>query len=280
MSRPCFGGPTPRGPKPGTARQRGCRCAPLLGLLLALGPHALLVERIAVDHVRRRSVIWWGAAFVVSRSQAVGGMQGAKRHLRDALLLPLQHAAVAARAPLRLRTGLLLYGPPGCGKTHLVKCAAASAQKEHNIRSACPFLPPSPAPSAASVIRPTTRAVVRPPSGARVLCARLHRWRLYAGSSRSRVPSCSTSTLARPRRRCATCLSAPARRRPACSSSTSSTPSRRRAGTTRQVRARAHGSGPCRRRRRAQQTASGCSLAQGGVARTAQRACRPDVRES
>lgn len=31
------------------------------------------------------------------------------------------------RAPLRLRTGLLLYGPPGCGKTHVVSAAVAAA---------------------------------------------------------------------------------------------------------------------------------------------------------
>ena len=31
------------------------------------------------------------------------------------------------RAPLRLRTGVLLYGPPGCGKTHIVAAAVAAA---------------------------------------------------------------------------------------------------------------------------------------------------------
>ena len=31
------------------------------------------------------------------------------------------------RAPLRLRTGMLLYGPPGCGKTHVVGAAIAAA---------------------------------------------------------------------------------------------------------------------------------------------------------
>jgi len=31
------------------------------------------------------------------------------------------------RAPLRLRTGVLLYGPPGCGKTHLVAAAVAAS---------------------------------------------------------------------------------------------------------------------------------------------------------
>lgn len=30
------------------------------------------------------------------------------------------------RAPLRLRTGVMLYGPPGCGKTHTVSAAVAA----------------------------------------------------------------------------------------------------------------------------------------------------------
>ncbi len=33
----------------------------------------------------------------------------------------------ALQAPLRLRTGVLLYGPPGCGKTHVVSAAVAAA---------------------------------------------------------------------------------------------------------------------------------------------------------
>ena len=32
------------------------------------------------------------------------------------------------QAPLRLRTGVLLYGPPGCGKTHVVSAAVAAAK--------------------------------------------------------------------------------------------------------------------------------------------------------
>lgn len=34
---------------------------------------------------------------------------------------------LGCRAPLRLRTGVLLYGPPGCGKTHVVAAAVAAA---------------------------------------------------------------------------------------------------------------------------------------------------------
>jgi SpoVK/Ycf46/Vps4 family AAA+-type ATPase len=40
------------------------------------------------------------------------------------LRLAQRRARLLSRAPLRLRTGLLLYGPPGCGKTHAVRAAA------------------------------------------------------------------------------------------------------------------------------------------------------------
>lgn len=45
-----------------------------------------------------------------------------------------RHGKLVAGAPLRLRTGLLLYGPPGCGKTHIVGAAVAALARELNIR--------------------------------------------------------------------------------------------------------------------------------------------------
>lgn len=59
--------------------------------------------------------------------EQVGGLEHVKVALREALELPARAPALVASAPLRLRTGALLYGPPGCGKTHLVRCAAAAA---------------------------------------------------------------------------------------------------------------------------------------------------------
>lgn len=40
--------------------------------------------------------------------------------------LPSKFPNIFAHAPLRLRSNVLLYGPPGCGKTHIVGAAAAA----------------------------------------------------------------------------------------------------------------------------------------------------------
>ncbi len=57
----------------------------------------------------------------------VGGLADVRAALREAVELPARFAAAAARAPLRLRTGALLFGPPGCGKSRAVAAAVAAA---------------------------------------------------------------------------------------------------------------------------------------------------------
>ena len=41
--------------------------------------------------------------------------------------LPSKFPNIFGKSPLRMRSNVLLYGPPGCGKTHFVGAAAAAS---------------------------------------------------------------------------------------------------------------------------------------------------------
>ncbi|CAN6669808.1 peroxisomal ATPase Pex1p [Trichomonascus vanleenenianus] len=55
----------------------------------------------------------------------VGGLKETKSVLLETLEWPTKYAPIFANCPLRLRSGLLLYGYPGCGKTFLASAVAA-----------------------------------------------------------------------------------------------------------------------------------------------------------
>ena len=54
----------------------------------------------------------------------IGGLHETRRVLRETLEWPTRYGAIFAKSPLRLRSGLLLYGYPGCGKTLLASAVA------------------------------------------------------------------------------------------------------------------------------------------------------------
>ncbi|CAG8444884.1 8505_t:CDS:10 [Ambispora leptoticha] len=54
----------------------------------------------------------------------IGGLEETRKVLLETLEWPTKYAPIFANCPLRLRSGLLLYGFPGCGKTLLASAVA------------------------------------------------------------------------------------------------------------------------------------------------------------
>jgi SpoVK/Ycf46/Vps4 family AAA+-type ATPase len=70
----------------------------------------------------------------------VGGMEEVKARLNAAFLAPLRNPELRAAYAKSLRGGLLMYGPPGCGKTFIARALAGELRAKFIAASAADVL--------------------------------------------------------------------------------------------------------------------------------------------
>ncbi|MFC4067185.1 AAA family ATPase [Actinoplanes subglobosus] len=112
------------------AREAGVRAA--LRLVGAAGESSEVVTmadfEAALDVVRPTSMVESTLEVAAVTLDDVGDMAEVKQVLTESVLWPLTYPDTFARLGVSPPRGVLLYGPPGCGKTYLVKAIAGTGK--------------------------------------------------------------------------------------------------------------------------------------------------------
>ncbi|CCW64959.1 unnamed protein product [Phytomonas sp. EM1] len=80
-------------------------------------------ERVLQDYLKSHGLTLVSTKLQPVRWSDVGGLVEAKRELKETIQLPILYPEIFASG-MKKRTGILFYGPPGCGKTLLAKAVA------------------------------------------------------------------------------------------------------------------------------------------------------------
>jgi proteasome-associated ATPase len=95
--------------------------------------------RIALEHYERQeSKDYFLETIPEIPWEKVGGQEDAIKVIRDTIEQPLLHPEIFARFEQKPIKGILLYGPPGCGKTLLGKATAYNLTQEYSKQAGKP----------------------------------------------------------------------------------------------------------------------------------------------
>lgn len=122
---------------PGTDGRIVLRSGPLESAKVNAGDEVRLdsTGRIAIELFGRKEVKDYFFEDVPAIAwEQVGGQDEAIKLIRETIELPLLHPEIFERFDKKPIKGILLYGPPGCGKTLLGKATAHNLTKEYSER--------------------------------------------------------------------------------------------------------------------------------------------------
>lgn len=81
-------------------------------------------EKLKLDYERKMHVLQRAEKKIVVKWEDVGGLEDIKKALREYVQLPLTRPELMEEFKLKTGRGILLFGPPGCGKTHVMRAAS------------------------------------------------------------------------------------------------------------------------------------------------------------